>query len=286
MGTPLSVKLTSHDTLTATGWRSALRALQERRSLILCYHGVAPSRAAEDPEFLRVDPDRFRQQVELLLESGFDFVTVADLAARVGPGGPPPGLVAMSFDDGMDDNHSFVMPILRSYGLTGTIYVTTGMIGRPNPWISHSARMMSADEIRDLCAAGFEIGAHTVNHPDMSKLDLDACRREVGDSRRELEDLLGQRVRTFAYPFCTYSEHAIQAVREAGFEAAVTCHGRGRWSQFEMKRSMITGKDGLASFVLKSWDAYKPLFDSPPGRAFRSATRGARKQLRAVRERS
>jgi peptidoglycan/xylan/chitin deacetylase (PgdA/CDA1 family) len=279
------VKFTTQDTRTP-GWGAALRRLRERRSLILCYHGVAPSRADEDPEFLRVDPQRFRDQVELLVEAGFEFVTVADLATRMGPGGPPPGMVALSFDDGMDDNHSYVMPILGEYGLTGTIYVTTGMIGRPNPWISRSARMLTSDEIRELDAAGFEIGAHTVNHPDMSQLDLETCRREVSDSRSELEDLLGHPVRTFAYPFCKYGDTAIQAVREAGFDAAVTCHGAGGWSQYELKRSMITGKDGMPSFVLKSWEAYKPLFDSPPGRALRVATRGARRQVRAVRERS
>src|SRR3954465_3087848 len=54
-----SVKSITQDTRTPAGWRSALRRLHERRSLILCYHGVAPSKADEDPEFLRVDPDRF-----------------------------------------------------------------------------------------------------------------------------------------------------------------------------------------------------------------------------------
>ena len=51
-------------------------------------------------------------------------------------------------------------------------------------------------------------------------------------------------MRTFAYPFCKYGEDAVRAARDTGFKAAVTCHGRGGWEPFEMKRVMITGKDG------------------------------------------
>jgi peptidoglycan/xylan/chitin deacetylase (PgdA/CDA1 family) len=268
--------------------RPAFRALRERRSLILAYHGVAPPlRADEDPEFLRVDPDRFRTQLELLLEAGFEFLTVADLAARANGGdGPPPGLAALSFDDGMDDNHAILMPLLAEYGLPATVYVTTGMIGKPNPWIARDARMMTREELVDLVAAGFELGAHSVTHPDMSQLDREQCLREMLQSREELEALTGRPVRTFAYPFCKYGDAALAAVAEAGFEAAVTCQGRGCWSRYELKRVMITGKDGLPSFLLKAWEAYGPLWDSAPGRAFRVTTRTARRRLRAVRERS
>jgi hypothetical protein len=91
-------------------------------------------------------------------------------------------------------------------------------------------------------------------------------------------------VHTFAYPFCKYGPDALAAVDEAGFRAAVTCHGRGGWSPYEMKRQMITGKDGFPSFVLKLWEAYGPLFNSAPGRMARAATRGARSRVRGVLE--
>jgi peptidoglycan/xylan/chitin deacetylase (PgdA/CDA1 family) len=121
-------------------WRAvtpAARALARQRSLILSYHGVAESNAEVDPEFLRVPPDAFRGQLDVLLGAGFRIVTVAELAAaaRAAGGPPPPGLVALSFDDGMDDNHSNLLPILREYGVPASVYVTTGLIGQPNPWM-------------------------------------------------------------------------------------------------------------------------------------------------------
>lgn len=261
------------------------RALRARRSLILCYHGVAESNADVDPEFLRVTPRAFREQLDVVLGAGFEVVTVAELARRAAGDTPPSGLVALSFDDGMHDNHSVLLPILREYGLPATVYVATGLIGKPNPWMKPGAsRMMTEDELRELAAAGLELGAHTVTHPNLEELDYDACLQEMLGSRDFLARLTGEPVRTFAYPFCKYGEAAMLATRAAGFEAAVTCQWRGSWAPFEMKRVMITGKDGPVSFALKLGEIYGLLFESAPGRLARTVTRRARRRARATME--
>ena len=258
------------------------KRLRARRSLILAYHGVAPTNPGDDPHNLRVPAGRFRAQVEVLLAAGFEMVTVAELADRAAGGRPPPGLAALSFDDGMEDNHSVLLPILREYRIPATVYVTTGLIGRANPWLApeSGARMMTEGELRELAAAGVELGAHTVTHPDMSRLDHAACLREMTESRAMLERVGGTSVRTFAYPFCRYGPAAVAAAEDAGFVAAVTCEGRGGWSRYELRRAMITGKDGFPSFLLKASDAYQPLFDSGPGRMLRAGTRAARSGIR------
>ncbi len=264
----------------------AASALRKRRSLVLAYHGIAESSAAVDPEFLRVAPEVFRGQLDVLLGAGFEVVTVAELARRAAGRTPPPGLVALSFDDGMDDNHSILLPILQAYGLPATVYVTTGLIGKPNPWMKLGAsRMMTEGELRDLVAAGVELGAHTVTHPNLEELDYDSCLREMVESRDLLAELTGQPVRTFAYPFCMYGEAAVRAARAARFDAAVTCLDRGSWAPFEMRRVMITGKDGPASFALKLAELYGPLFHSRAGQLARVSTRGARSRGRALLER-
>lgn len=272
--------------LLTSAVRAILRALRQRRSIILCYHGVAPRRVTTDPDFLRVPPERFRAQVETLREAGFDFVTVRELARRARGGIPPVGLVALSFDDGWDDNHAVVLPTLRELGLPATVYVATGLIGQRNPWLppAADARMMTVQELRDLHEAGFELGAHTVTHPDLSRLDRASCLREMVDSRVTLERETGAAVETFAYPYCHYGQAAIDAAREAGFLCAVTCQGRGGWEPLEMKRALISGKDGWTSFLLKAVDVYQPLFDSRPGRLVRTSTRRLRGVARSALE--
>ena len=273
---------------TLVALRRVTALLCDRRSIILCYHGVGEPNSVVDPHFLRVSPSAFRTQIELLRDAGFEFVTVAELAKRAAGATPPPGLVALSFDDGMDDNHHVALPILRDYGVPATIYVATGLIGKPNPWIAagSGARMMTEDELLEVAAGGVELGAHTVSHPDLSGMGMQDCLREMVGSRDALNTLTGGRVRTFAYPFCKYGPEALAAAGEAGFEAAVTCHGRGSWAPLEMKRSMITGKDSLPSFVMKLAEIYDPLFESAPGRALRVGTRSVRQRLRSRRERA
>jgi len=260
---------------------AALRELRKRRSVILAYHGVGDVDPRDDPDFLVIPPERFRRQVGLLLDAGFRFVTVAQLAEAAAGGTPPPGLAALSFDDGMEDNHSVLLPMLREWRIPATVYVATGLMGKRNPWVhADGARMMTPDELRELAAFGIELGAHTASHPDLATLDHDACLREMTGSKSTLERLTGEPVRTFAYPFCSYGHAALAAARDAGFLAAVTCAGRGSWDPYALKRVTVTSKDGMPSFVLKLAEVYQPLFDSPPGRAFRVATRGVRRRLR------
>ena len=271
--------------MTAAALRRAVRALARRRSVIVAHHGVGEPHRERDTESLQVPPTAFRGQLDLLAGAGFRFVTVAELAARTAGGVPPAGLAAISFDDGMRDHHAVAWPILREYGAPATVYVVSDWIGAPNPWLE-GERMMTADELRELAGAGWELGAHTATHPDLSTLGEADCLEEMRTSKAAVEEIAGAPVRTFAYPFCRYGPAALAAARAAGFEAAVTCEGRGSWEPLELKRAIVTGVDGLAAFTLKLADVYYPLFESAPGRAFRVSTRALRARGRARGDRS
>lgn len=259
-----------------------LSNVRARRPVLVCYHGIGPSTAREDPDFLRVAEESFRQQVELLVEAGFEFVTVADLARRLAHGRPVSGLASLSFDDGMQDNHSVLLPILRELGVPATVYVTTGLIGAPNPFVRDGSRMMTVEELRELRDAGVELGAHTVTHPDLSVLDRAACMREVSGSRDALERLTGAPVTTLAYPFGRSSATARIVAREAGFSAAVGATPFGGGDPFNLARELISGKDGIATFALKVARRYWPLMNTGRGRLVRGSTRRIRRTYRLI----
>jgi peptidoglycan/xylan/chitin deacetylase (PgdA/CDA1 family) len=257
-----------------------LRAVARRTSRILLYHGIGEAGRPDDPHHLVVDEVAFRVQLQLLQDAGFEFVTVAELAERIPPGGePPPGLVAISFDDGMEDNFSRALPILSELGVPATVYVLTGAIGAENPWLP-GERMMTANELEAMARSGIELGAHTVTHPDLSSLPFDECLSEIESSRDRVEAITGTRPHTFAYPFGHYGPAAMNAVRDAGFSAAVTCINRGSWAPLELKRTLITGRDGVASFVARVSGAYEPLVLGRAGVLSRRATIGLRRRLR------
>lgn len=86
--------------------------------------------------------------------------------------------------------------------------------------------MMTSDQVRALHLSGMQIGAHTVSHPILAKLDAPQARSEIADSKLALQELLLQRIGLFAYPngkpgVDYLPEHAT-LVRDLGFDAAVS----------------------------------------------------------------
>lgn len=88
------------------------------------------------------------------------------------------------------------------------------------------ALMMQPEHILGLRRAGMQIGAHTVTHPILARLDTAAIQDEIDGSKRALEDILAEPVRLFAYPNgkpgADYDARAVDAVARAGFDAAFT----------------------------------------------------------------
>lgn len=86
--------------------------------------------------------------------------------------------------------------------------------------------MMTSEQVREMHRAGMEIGGHTVNHPIVARLDREGARAEIADGKAELEQIIGDKVRLFAYPNGKpgqdYLADHVAIVKELGFEAAVS----------------------------------------------------------------
>jgi peptidoglycan/xylan/chitin deacetylase (PgdA/CDA1 family) len=264
----------------ARGWTEALRAVRRQRSVILGYHGVQRCRRTDDVMMLQLDPARFRGQIRMFVAAGFEFVTVAELARRADGGVPPPGLAAVSFDDGLRNNLTTALPILNTFDVPATVYVPSGWIGRRNPWIAAGAgnETVSKDELRQLASAGWEIGSHTVDHADLATLDYAGCRDQIERDRIALQTIVRKPVETLAYPYGRYAEAAIAAAKDAGLRAAVTT-GSGSWEPFELTRAMMGAADPFAVSMLKITDRYEPMLRTPPLPLVRAASKRLRQRL-------
>jgi peptidoglycan/xylan/chitin deacetylase (PgdA/CDA1 family) len=78
------------------------------------------------------------------------------------------------------------------------------------------------EQLREMAAAGIEIGSHTVTHPILTRVPADRLRRELEESRGRLEDMLGRPVTSFCYPNGAYDRIVRDAVERAGYRLAVT----------------------------------------------------------------
>lgn len=82
-------------------------------------------------------------------------------------------------------------------------------------------RAMTSEEVRELVMDGLvTIGAHTVTHPVLAGLDPAACYREVSESKLACEELIGESVPSFAYPYGDFNTEVTEAVKVAGFTCA------------------------------------------------------------------
>ncbi len=128
------------------GVRRLLRGIGRRlrphvtRPCILMYHRVAPLK--HDPWALAVEPELFEQQMQYLREHRVP-MTVDEMVRRLKHGDLPAKAIGITFDDAYLDNLVHAKPILARYGVPGTVFVPTGLIGRTVPfWWDELATMI------------------------------------------------------------------------------------------------------------------------------------------------
>lgn len=182
------------------------------RPLVLCYHAVSP-----DWDYpLAVTEEALRAQLRWVSRLGYRWGRPSDLL-----GG---GRVAhVTFDDAYASVLDAV-PLLRARGATATVFVPTGFVGGTfrteildDAAPAHRA-VLTWDDLRGLAREGVAIGSHTVTHAHLTELDHAELRAELLDSRRALEDELGTRCTSLAYPFGEYDDRVRGVALECGYE--------------------------------------------------------------------
>jgi peptidoglycan/xylan/chitin deacetylase (PgdA/CDA1 family) len=186
-------------------------ALTGIRAKIAMYHYVRVVNAKKDPLGYRlsVTPEELDHQLTLFQSLGYHAMSMADLAAGKGDD----HAIVFTFDDGYEDFYTNAYPIFKKHGWTATLYVISGKIG---------GDYLTWDQIRELHSAGFEIGAHTVNHRNLSTLTETQQKIEIIQSKQDIEHQINVPVDTFAYPSGQYNATTVKIVQDAGFTTAVT----------------------------------------------------------------
>jgi peptidoglycan/xylan/chitin deacetylase (PgdA/CDA1 family) len=170
-----------------------------RRSLVLCYHAVSPSWEHR----LSIHPDLLLRQVRAL--SRF-------------------WRVDATFDDAFR-SAATVFPPLERLGVSVQIFVCTkyaragAPLSIPELAGDDPAELatMSWDELREHADRGVQIGSHTVSHSHLTRLSDAGLRRELEDSKGEVEAELGRPCRELAYPYGEHDERVRAAARGAGY---------------------------------------------------------------------
>ena len=146
-------------------------------------------------------------------------------------------------DDGMRTVYTEALPVMRERGFRATVFLTTGAEGNRVSWERDPAirarPLLDGDQVRELHAAGFEIGGHTLTHPHLTELDDASLRREIERNRDDVAALTGEAPATFAYPYGDHDGRVVAALERAGYEGACTVRLPGRRMRrdpFEVER--------------------------------------------------
>jgi peptidoglycan/xylan/chitin deacetylase (PgdA/CDA1 family) len=236
------------------------------RSAILTYHSLDDSGSV-----ISISPASFREQMGFLARSGIPVVPLEDIATAQES-------IALTFDDGFQNFIQDAFPVLEEHGFPATVFVVSGYCGGRNNWpgqragVAPDLPLLSWDELSAL-PPSISIGAHTATHANLRHLPAASREAELRECRDEIEQRLGRRVRTLAYPYGASSPE----VREAAgkyFELAV-----GTSLRFLSARSNRLDLPRLDAYYFRGRFPLERLFSKTGG-----AYVGMRNILREVRE--
>ena len=306
------------DWMRRTGAFTPFRLANRNKALILMYHRFSHFEGRE-ATLARA----FRSHLEYLTKH-YHLVPLSRLAALLADGrGVPPGLAAITIDDGYHDTYEVALPLLRRYQAPASLFVVTDFIDRKK-WLwtdklrfmmartevrsldlslgDFSARIelpdaqsrqqaaaainarlktlpearkeavildisralgvalpdeppdefspLSWDEVRELDAAGVEVGSHTVTHPILTRVEVRQLRHELTASKARLEEMLGRPVPLFCYPNGNYNERVVREVERAGYDVAVSSdYGMNGLASSPLLLRRISAENDLSRFV-------------------------------------
>jgi peptidoglycan/xylan/chitin deacetylase (PgdA/CDA1 family) len=173
------------------------------RRVILCYHSIHPS-----VHYSSATPDEFDEQLDWLAAT-CDVVALEDLVARPNLSGTPQ--VALTFDDGYADNHTYAFPRLAAHGMTATFFLTAGFLERDADVLGHLTRIwetpladlspLAWSQVAEMQDTGMTFGSHSWSHANLAPLPPAVAEQDMRRAKDVIEARLRAPVDAIAYPF-------------------------------------------------------------------------------------
>ncbi len=213
---------------------------------ILMYHVISsPPAGAPYPDLYvrRVD---FAAEVAWLAGHDYRAVTLQQVFdAWRGAGKLPPKPIVLSFDDGYLSDVTNALPILKARRWPGVLNLEVRNL--------QPVWGVRPPGVRKLLAAGWELDAHTLTHPDLTAVDAARLAEEVAGSRAAIRKRFHVPVNFFCYPAGRYDDAVIAAVQQAGYLGATTTrYGLARPGElFTLARVRVNAGDGARGLAAK-----------------------------------
>lgn len=203
---------------------------------ILMYH-----RFGYEDNTLFVTPENFKKQMSYLKEKGYNVISLDELVEGIRAKKKfKHNTVAITVDDGYEDNYTYAYPVLKENNLPATIFIIAGHIGEAKGFLTW-------EEVRGMLKNRITFGAHTKSDVYVPSLTDDSSLwEETAGAKKVIEANIGGKVDLFCYPTGGFTEKAKETLKKAGYKAACTTN-RGfvdfNKDLYELKRVKITNSD-------------------------------------------
>jgi peptidoglycan/xylan/chitin deacetylase (PgdA/CDA1 family) len=200
------------------------------RAAILLYHRVNDT----SDDVLTASTRRFAEHL-VTLRRYYRVESTETMVGQIATRQPAKATaVAIHFDDCYRDVRTNAGPLLHAAKAPAVAFVSSGFVDTDRAFqhdldkYPHRFENFRSEDIRELPELGVSVAAHTVNHVDLGKVDPAQARKEVFESRRQLEQITRQPVSLFSFPFGGFHnirEEVRDMVMEAGYQALFSAHG-------------------------------------------------------------
>lgn len=173
-------------------------------SVVLMYHALH-----RDGDTSEIDQEDLPYALsESAFVSQLDALKDRQVGLLDGRGSPE---VVITFDDGHVSNLQIAAPLLQARGLSAYFFVTTDFIDK-RPGFMSQTQLCELSRIPGMC-----IGSHGVSHRFFDDLSAEQSRKELIDSRRQLEQWCGQPCESISFPGGRYSQQTLEQVQSCGY---------------------------------------------------------------------
>jgi peptidoglycan/xylan/chitin deacetylase (PgdA/CDA1 family) len=228
-----------------------------RRTLpVLMYHRLG-SCPGGDPQ-LWVTEETFARHLQWIRNRGLRTLSLDQAYGCFRSESSSRKAVLITFDDAFAETLDRAAPLLQKYAMRSTVFVPAGLLGETvtlgskedSSEAASKGRIVDEEGLRKWVDRGQEVGSHSLTHKDLTDSSFETASSEAARSKERLEEILGQLILDFCYPFAHHDAAARRAVSAAGYRAAYAGEPPTA-DMFALPRMMVFPNDSEQRYARK-----------------------------------
>jgi peptidoglycan/xylan/chitin deacetylase (PgdA/CDA1 family) len=223
-----------------------IRKLTTKKLCVLMYHHIGPVTDEKERKYF-ISKEIFSQQIDLMIEKGFQPISLSQLETAYEKKGKLPNRsVMITLDDGWEDNYIYAFPVIKEKKVPVTIFLSTAQIGVEK-------EILNWQQIEEMADSGLvEFASHGANHKRLRDLNDEEVLSELTESKTTIEEKFGKTVKSFCYPYGAVDRRVRKLVFKAGYTIDFgTRKGMNSWpwkSCFPLHRAHVLEGETLEDY--------------------------------------